>query len=356
VGFGPLAESGGASWAARFALSEGGILGTREAQPGLEAQPTLGPEVLSLLGERHSSESLDPVFARTWAEPGPCLSLKVRGSFSDPRPILVECASSRSGAYMAPFIHLKLEEGAEALLVVRWRESPQGDPRGSYLSPHLSFDLGSGSRLKIFELEELGYCSRFVDSSFARLGKDAELTWDRGVFGGALGAARTEIVLEGQGSRALMNLGYLARSSAVDLSVVQRHQGPSSYSRTVYKGLAEADGRAATHGLIAVESRARGTDAYLSSKGLSLAPSAKIVSLPELAIDTNDLTASHGSAIGSVGPEELFYLATRGIDPEAGKALIAAGLLGEFLDAAPEALGLDTDAYLEALLGPKAAP
>jgi Fe-S cluster assembly protein SufD len=40
---------------------------------------------------------------------------------------------------------------------------------------------------------------------------------------------------------------------------------------------------------------------------------------------------AHGAAVGQIDPEELFYLETRGIDPELGRNLLTYGFAEEVI-------------------------
>ena len=53
---------------------------------------------------------------------------------------------------------------------------------------------------------------------------------------------------------------------------------------------------------------------------------------PELEIYNDDVTCSHGATIGQLSDSELFYLASRGIDPESAKTMMAKGFLSKALD------------------------
>ena len=63
----------------------------------------------------------------------------------------------------------------------------------------------------------------------------------------------------------------------------------------------------------------------MSGKSLLLNQSARVNSKPELEILADDVSCSHGVTVGSLDPEQLFYLSSRGIsNNEAKKMLIAA--------------------------------
>jgi Fe-S cluster assembly protein SufD len=324
--------------------------------PGLSV--ALGPGWIPDSASRFFGEDVlsDKLHARLWAEASPFITLRIARDTVLEKPILLDWIDGREGRYSAPFVILNLESGARTRLDLRWRSPESGEGRGVFLSPALFLDLDHGSRLDLFELVELSLSSRFLDYPAAILGEGAELEWRRGFFGSGIVKSRMYTRLEGRSARFTAAGAYaVAAGQHLDLSVVQRHEGPQTWSRSRFDGVADGDGRASCHGLIKVDASATGTDAYLSSRALALSPEARTVSLPELAIDTNDLTASHGSTVGSIDPDELFYLGTRGLSPAQAKSLVAAGVLGSLLENAPSELSELVESLIDGALASRAA-
>ena len=81
-------------------------------------------------------------------------------------------------------------------------------------------------------------------------------------------------------------------------------------------------GRGAFNGRILVGPGAAKTDSSQSSRNLILSQLAEINTRPQLEILTDDVKCSHGSTIGSLDPNQLFYLLSRGIDPHAARGLL----------------------------------
>ncbi|WP_020613853.1 SufD family Fe-S cluster assembly protein [Sediminispirochaeta bajacaliforniensis] len=285
-----------------------------------------------------ASDLSDKLHARLFAEAAPVMSLSIASDVNLAGPILLDWVDGRHNFYAAPLIFLKIGEAAQLRLTLCWR-NPDGRKTRLFLSPALFVDLGRNARLDLFELEHLSHRDRFLDYPVAILEEKAELRWSRGIFG--VGVSKSTILarLEGRASRFDFAAAYASPDkSHVDISVTQRHIAPFTWSRSRLDAVADGSGKAISHGLIEVKESAIGTDAYLSTKTLALSPHAKAVSLPELAIKTNDLTASHGSTVGTISPDELFYLASRGIAPCEAKTLIAEGVLGLILERTPPEL------------------
>jgi Fe-S cluster assembly protein SufD len=80
---------------------------------------------------------------------------------------------------------------------------------------------------------------------------------------------------------------------------------------------------------VIVRPDAQHTDAQQSNPNLLLSDRAEVDSKPQLEIYANDVKCSHGSAIGQLQQEALFYLRTRGIAEAAARELLAQGFASE---------------------------
>jgi len=104
-------------------------------------------------------------------------------------------------------------------------------------------------------------------------------------------------------------------------------------------------------GRIEVARHAQKTDAAQDFKGLILERGASTNAKPELEIFADDVKCAHGAAIGQLDETARFYMAARGIPPEAAKALLVRAFIADAfvaLDDAEEQERL-MDAALQAL-------
>ena len=62
---------------------------------------------------------------------------------------------------------------------------------------------------------------------------------------------------------------------------------------------------------------------------------ARADSLPGLQIDADDLKCSHGSTVGNLDEEEVFYLRSRGLDEATARTLLIKGFFEEIADRIP---------------------
>jgi Fe-S cluster assembly protein SufD len=77
----------------------------------------------------------------------------------------------------------------------------------------------------------------------------------------------------------------------------------------------------------------------MSNRNLILSPNAEVDTKPQLEIYADDVKCSHGTTVGQIEPEMLFYLRSRGISAALARRMLCIGFAGEIIDAlGPEAL------------------
>ena len=84
-----------------------------------------------------------------------------------------------------------------------------------------------------------------------------------------------------------------------------------------------------TNGIIS--KNAKKSEAKQKSKGIVLDDASSISTSPWLQIDEYDVIANHGSSIGSVDEDDIFYLMSRGMDRSSAQELIINGFFNPYL-------------------------
>ena len=67
-------------------------------------------------------------------------------------------------------------------------------------------------------------------------------------------------------------------------------------------------------------------------RALLLGKNACAQAVPQLEIYADDVKCAHGSAIGFLDQEQMFYLQSRGLDEEQARTLLTTAFLNEILD------------------------
>jgi len=141
--------------------------------------------------------------------------------------------------------------------------------------------------------------------------------------GGAITRNDVNAVLDGEGIDAILNGLYLVNGTQlVDNHMRVDHAKEHGDSHELYKGVLDESARSVFNGLIYVHPGAQKTDAKQTNRNLLLSPGALASSNPQLEIFADDVKCTHGSTIGQLDEEAVFYLRSRGIGEEAAKSLL----------------------------------
>ncbi len=73
---------------------------------------------------------------------------------------------------------------------------------------------------------------------------------------------------------------------------------------------------------VEVAATARGASSQQSLRGLVDGDGAQVHLQPRLEILTDDVRASHGATTGALDPATMFYLLSRGLDPQLARSLL----------------------------------
>jgi Fe-S cluster assembly protein SufD len=94
----------------------------------------------------------------------------------------------------------------------------------------------------------------------------------------------------------------------------------------------DGNGRGVFDGRIVVHKDAQKTVSRQENRNLLLSETAIIDSKPTLEIHNDDVKCNHGSTIGQIEEEPMFYLRSRGISEEDARSLLVYAFAGEMVD------------------------
>jgi len=151
--------------------------------------------------------------------------------------------------------------------------------------------------------------------------------------GGAIVRSEVNAALKGEGaSLVLEGLFIGAGTQHLDNKTVIDHARPHCESVELYKGILDDSARGVFDGRIIVGVGAQKTVAKQTNKNLLLSETAIVDSKPTLEIHNDDVKCNHGSTIGQLAEEPLFYLRSRGIGEEEARGLLIYAFASELVD------------------------
>ena len=157
-----------------------------------------------------------------------------------------------------------------------------------------------------------------------RLGRDATFVSHSATIGAKLTRNDLNCHMAGQGAYATLNgLVLVGGNQHCDNHTLLDHAEPNCPSHELYKHVLSGKSTAVFKGKILVRQPAQKTDSKQTSKTLLLSDDATMNSQPALEIYADDVKCTHGSTIGPVDEDMIFYLRSRGVGLEAAKHLLS---------------------------------
>jgi Fe-S cluster assembly protein SufD len=129
--------------------------------------------------------------------------------------------------------------------------------------------------------------------------------------------------LRGENSSAYLDgIFFGSGNQVIDNKTQITHSFPNCISSQRYKGILTDQAKASYLSKTYVDEIAQKTEAYQLSKGILLSDKSYFHSKPELRIFADDVKCSHGSTIGPIDSDLLFYLRSRGLSKRISTSLL----------------------------------
>jgi Fe-S cluster assembly protein SufD len=193
--------------------------------------------------------------------------------------------------------------------------------------------LGHNSLIDHCKLEWESQAAFHIATLQVQQERSSQCTTHAITVGGALVRNDINVVLAGEGSETTLNGLFAATGQQhVDHHTRIDHVQPHCTSRELYKGILAGKGRGVFNGKIIVHKDAQQTDAVQTNKNLLLSEDASVDTKPQLEILNNDVKCSHGSTIGRLDENSLFYMRARGLDQEAARSLLTYAFASEIVN------------------------
>jgi Fe-S cluster assembly protein SufD len=194
--------------------------------------------------------------------------------------------------------------------------------------------LRSGSSLNYTFAQSLNpQCTSHV--TFHSVLEDASLTHTTISVSGRSVTVDNHIHLNAKSAHAeAYGLAVANASEVAHWQVVQNHNAPETTSVCLQKTIATDEASAHFSGSVNMPfplcSASQRNDNQLLSEN------AKATSSPAIYIKTDNVTCTHGTTVGHVNAEDLFYAQTRGLSKDDARKLLALGFAQTILDKIPQ--------------------
>ena len=131
------------------------------------------------------------------------------------------------------------------------------------------------------------------------------------------------VILSGMAARCDLNCIYLCnKNNKINIGTKVLHKSCGTVSSQQIRGIAADKGQVSFCGTITIPYNSQKCDGHQSHRGIVLSDTAKISAIPQLEIWADDVKCAHGSAIGPLDKDQIFYMQTRGISKQEAKKIL----------------------------------
>lgn len=296
------------------------------------ADPEQGPQWLARLGsladpKRNAFTALSTAYMQGGAV------IRLPSSCRTDRPLHLLFVWTRHRNLTCPRILVHAESGSEAVVLVEHVSLGKPDLLINDVSELL---LAPEARLEWVVLERPEDSALRVSNLYCQQQRDSRLDLHMLSLGGRF--ARTDIAvrLADTGAEVKLHGLFVGTSDrVVDHHTEIDHAMPHGRSQQLYKGILTDRSRGVFQGMIRVCPHAQKTNSKLSNSNLLLSEHAQVEAEPQLEIHADDVQCSHGSTVGQLDPEALYYLQSRGIGIQEAREILTRGFANEVCDPLP---------------------
>jgi Fe-S cluster assembly protein SufD len=259
-------------------------------------------------------------------------ALRIRATDEAPVPLHVVFVSTAATPESVSFPRLWIHAEAQSRgrVIVDHVSARASDERRHFTCAVGEVFVGASASLDLTIVQRESQASLHVARHCVEQERDSTLRIQTLSLGGALVRNDLEVVLAASGSQCHLDGLFLGRDTqTVDNHTLVDHAVPHCDSHERYKGIVSGQSRGVFRGRVLVRPDAQQTNAVQQNQNLVLTPGAEIDTKPQLEIYADDVACSHGSSIGRLDEEALFFLRSRGLDPAFARRLLMSGFANE---------------------------
>ena len=259
--------------------------------------------------------------------------LRIPANRTVERPFYIDVQATAEGTVSFPHITVVAEANAEASVVVGFR-SP--DETFLVVNPQIEAFVEDGARLKLSTVQRFGYETHSITHERVLIGRDANARLGEVGLGGRLGRLHLTLDVAGRGaSTDLVGLFFGEQDQTLDYRLFMNHLGSNTSSNVFLKGAVEDQASSVFTGLVKIEKDIAKVSAFETNRNLVLSEGASAHSVPNLEILSNDVICGHGSTVGPLEKEPLYYLMSRGLSEARAARLLVHGFFEEVINRLP---------------------
>lgn len=263
------------------------------------------------------------------------IAIRISNNAAIERPIGLLFADHATSTPLVTHVRVQivLDKGCSARFVEYHSSSGEAE---QYSNAHIDVRVGENASIDYVRLQDRDRRHSQTQRLNVRLGDGSAIRHFGLDLGGALSRSDLKIDIAGANASANFNGLYISgdKQHIDNHTRVDHRIGPAT-SRQEYRGILDGRSRCVWNGKAIVHAGADGSDAEQANHNLLLSEHSEINAKPELEIYADEVKCSHGTTVGQLDDDALFYLRTRGLDRQHAKRVLTRAFASSVVEKSP---------------------
>ena len=240
------------------------------------------------------------------------------GKTADTKPLIIRVSTdSNSATYQ--IIHAKAGTTCKVIIVYEGGFHTESSLSGVITKVYAEAD----SNVHISKVQLCSAGVNQIDDTAIVCGERANVSLTQIELGGSHIDVGFHASLEGYQSQFKSDTAYICQGTQyIDMNQVVVHKGKKTVCDMKTHGTAKDDATKTYRGTIDLVKGCNGSKGNEIETTLLLSPKAVVKAAPIILCGEEDISAEHGSTIGKLSNQMLFYMNSRGIDQKTAEALL----------------------------------
>ncbi|MFC2765512.1 MAG: SufD family Fe-S cluster assembly protein [Lancefieldella parvula] len=254
-------------------------------------------------------------------------------------PIVVAVSAAQNQCANTGII---VREGAEAIVVIAAFASEKNTDASSNNALPTSAALTrivveAGAKLHLIEMLGVNENQQHLESVGLEIHQDATVDVKQYALGGStIGLGLTANLVGARARLDLNNRYHATHEETLDINHLVRMRGTSTRAQLTESGVLNEAAKKTLRATIDLIRGAKDAQGNEIETVMILGDDVVNKTMPVILCDEDDVAGNHGATIGSVSPEQLDYLAARGLSRQAAEQLFVRALFEDAIINAPE--------------------
>lgn len=259
------------------------------------------------------------------------LNIKLNAGQVFEKPIhIVYVNSAKNPEFISHKVDVEVGAAAEAQILVQMLSLDLESVVASNLT--LNLHLSERANIKLIQIEDENLKSSHFMQTQVTLASDSHFHGFIMALGGHLFRNYFHLEFLGHGAEAgVYGLNALNADQHADHYTFIQHSTGGNESRQLYKSILAGSSHSVFRGRVRIERDAQKANSEQLNNNLLLTREAQADSVPQLEIYADDVKAGHGSTVGQLNKDEIFYFLSRGINQYDAVKMLSFGFAQELI-------------------------